>query len=124
MWFVVVYDPDAFLHSYSLVAKYDENLVINLLGIPGATLTSVALAGPPPAADFVGPAYILAVGQGATRPAWTGGEIRLRIRNVAQVFPKTCAYLLQLDGFKRTIGDCSYNLPYRNRSHYSLTVQV
>jgi hypothetical protein len=118
------YDPDGFLSSFSLVANYDENLQINLLGLPGASITSVALAGPPPAADEVGPTYIKAIGQGATRPTWTGGEMRLTIPNVSTAFPKTCAYTLQLDAYKRNIADCNYSKPYRNRSHYSLTVIV
>jgi hypothetical protein len=120
----MAYDPDGFLSSFSLVANYDENLQINLLGLPGVSLASVALAGPPPAADEVGPTYIQAVGQGATRPTWTGGELRLTIPNVSTAFPKTCAYVLQLDAYKRNIADCGYNKPYRNRSHYSLTVVV
>ena len=118
------YDPDGFLSSFSLVANYDENLQINLLGLPGASITSVALAGPPPAADEVGPTYIKAIAQGATRPTWTGGEMRLTIPNVSAAFPKTCAYTLQLDAYKRNIADCNYSKPYRNRSHYSLTVIV
>lgn len=118
------YDPDGFLSSFSLVGNYDENLQISLLGLPGATLSAVPLIGPPPAADEVGPRYIQAIGQGATRPGWTGGEMRLTIPNVASAFPKTCAYTLQLDAYKRTIADCNYNKPYRNRSHYSLTVIV
>lgn len=118
------YDPDGFLSSFSLVGNYDENLQINLLGLPGATLTSVSLIGPPPAADQVGPTYIQALAQGATRPSWTGGEMRLTIPNVAAAFPKTCAYVLQLDAYKRNIADCGYHKPYRNRSHYSLTVVV
>ena len=39
-------------------------------------------------------------------------------------FPDTCAYTLQIDAFKRTIADCGYWLPYRNRSQFSLTVIV
>ncbi len=118
------YDPDGFLSSFSLVANYDENLQINLLTLPGASIASVPLVGPPPAADEVGPSYIQAIAQGATRPTWTGGEMRLTIPNVASAFPKTCAYTLQLDAYKRNIADCNYTKPYRNRSHYSLTVIV
>lgn len=119
-----VYDPDGFLSSYSLVANYGNNFQINLLGLPGVSLAPVNLIGPPPAADSVGPTYIQALAQSSSRPSWTGGEIRLTIPNVATAFPTTCAYLLQLDGFKRNIADCGYNKPYRNRSHYSLTVIV
>jgi hypothetical protein len=50
--------------------------------------------------------------------------MRLTIPNVASVFPRTCAYVLELDAFKRMIADCRYDQPYRNRSHYSLTVVV
>ncbi len=122
----LAYDPDGFLSSFSLVANYDENLQINLLGLPGASLASIAFAGPPPAADAIGPTYIQALSpaQGATRPSWTGGEMRLTIPNVRAAFPHTCAYLLQLDAYKRNIADCGYHKPYRNRSHYSLTVIV
>jgi hypothetical protein len=50
--------------------------------------------------------------------------MRLVIPNVRDAFPDTCAYTLQIDGFKRTIAGCDYNLPYRNRSQFSLTVIV
>jgi hypothetical protein len=122
----MVYDPDGFLHSYALVAKYSESLEVDLLATPGHTLTPVSLAGPPPMADHVGPTYRLAVPAGGMPPTftWRGGEITLHIPDVRDAFPVTCAYVLQLDAFKRTIADCNYNHPYWNRSHYALTVQA
>ena len=120
----MAYDPDGFLHSYGLVAKYGESLEVDLLAAPGRTLTSVGLVGPPPAADHVGPRYRLAVPAGGGAFTWTGGEITLHIPNVRDAFPVTCAYVLQLDAYKRTIGSCDYSHPYWNRSHYALTVQA
>jgi hypothetical protein len=123
----MAYDPDGFLHSYALVAKYGESLEVDLLTTPMHTLTAVSLLGPPPQADHVGPRYRLAVPAGGPPPptwTWRGGEITLHIPNVRDAFPVTCAYVLQLDAWKRTIANCDDSRPYWNRSHYALTVQV
>ena len=46
--------------------------------------------------------------EGAVRPFWRGGLLRLVIPDVRSAFPDTCAYTLQIDAFKRTIADCGY----------------
>jgi hypothetical protein len=125
------HDPDGVLHSYDLTAHHGESLVTNLLSLPGVTLTplspagfTAAQVGGIPQADFKGPSYSLALAQGAARPFWRGGLLRLVIPNAHLAFPDTCAYLLQINAYKRTIADCNYDHPYRNRSEFSLTVVV
>ena len=119
------------LSHYALVAHHGESLEANLLALPGATLSTLPTAGFSVAqigtilqADEIGPTYAEAVADGAVRPFWRGGLLRLVIPDVRSAFPDTCAYTLQIDAFKRTIADCGYWLPYRNRSQFSLTVIV
>lgn len=127
------HDPDGMLSSYTLVANHGESLQTDLLALPGASLSTLSTAGfsaaqigAIPQADAQGPTYLqaLTAPQSALRPFWRGGLMRLVIPDVRSAFPDTCAYLLQIDAFKRTIADCGYWLPYRNRSHFSLTVIV
>lgn len=125
------HDPDGMLSHYALVAHHGESLEANLLALPGATLSTLPTAGFSVAqigtilqADEIGPTYAEAVADGAVRPFWRGGLLRLVIPDVRSAFPDTCAYTLQIDAFKRTIADCGYWLPYRNRSQFSLTVIV
>jgi hypothetical protein len=124
------HDPDGMLHSLGLASLHGENLAIDLLGLPGATLVPLSPAGLPPAAVGAIPQADAAVRDYGdamatpplTRPLWRGGLMRLTLPDVRQAFPDTCAYILQVDAFKRTIADCNYSLPYRNRSQFSLTV--
>ncbi|MBI2686881.1 MAG: carboxypeptidase regulatory-like domain-containing protein [Acidobacteria bacterium] len=113
----LVTDPDAHLHSYSLIATYGENLAVDLLGAPGATLTGVPGTQP-------GPDYARALTQGATPPAWSGGTFHLHIPNIRRVFPKTCCYQLELRAYKRTIVGCYSGLAHNNLSEYSFMVIV
>ena len=135
----VAYDPDAFLAFYTFNVTYGASLIIDLLGLAGATLTPSPL--PPlwaPAAAQVGPDYGSALTQGAVSPAWNGGAIRLSVP-ASEVFPETCAYEFQLYAFKRTIGcaigstatppttSCSDNHSFWNQynlSEQSITVIV
>lgn len=110
----LAHDPDAHLSHYSLVATYGENLARNLLTQPSTSLIPLTAA-------QEGPTYGAAVGQGATRPHWAGGIIRLEML-AAEAFPETCAYQLELRAFKRTIYNCDGNFPHRNLSEYSFTV--
>ena len=70
-----------------------------------------------------GPDYSQALAQGAVRPMWRGGHMKLIIPDASQVFPITCCYLLQLTVWKRNIVSCS-NPVYYNRVHHSFTVIV
>jgi hypothetical protein len=128
------YDPDAFLQSYSLELLYGLDLSIDLLNAGGFTswsLTASPLAAvwaPPPALVgvnyTVGPSYAAALGQGATSPVWNGGSMRLTV-NASGAFPVTCAYLLQLNVYKRPIQNCdAINYEQNNVSFESFTIQV
>lgn len=128
------HDPDGHLAYYTLIATYGENQYVNLLSLPSATLTPGALGAPVPPASQVGPTYAharspVAPGAdswtgGAVAPTWNGGTLTLRVGNLREAFPVTCAYQLELRAYKRTIDSCNDDVPHRNRSEFSLTVQV
>jgi hypothetical protein len=59
--------------------------------------------------------------EGATSPVWSGGSIRLTVL-AKDAFPTTCAYLLQLNVYKRTIVNCDGDDPQRNVSFESFTI--
>ena len=119
----VAYDVDSHLAYYSLIATYGKNLAVNLLTAAGATLTPIPI-GAVPAADFVGPDYAAALGEGATSPHWRAGGLRLTIPDLRNAFPETCCYQLELRVYKRTIVSCDYNYTPSKLSYYSLTVVV
>jgi hypothetical protein len=120
----VAYDVDAHLSEYSLVATFGaDEPAIDLLAAPGATLTGVALGGAP-AAVQVGPTYPAAFAQGAARPHWSGGGLRLHIPDLRSVITRSCCYQIELWVYKRTIVDCNGNRPHRDFSFYSLTIMV
>jgi len=119
----VAYDVDRHLAFYTLIATYGKNLAVNLLNAPGMTLTPVAL-GAIPAADFVGPNYGAALGQGALSPHWRAGGLRLTIPNLLDAFPETCCYQIELRVYKRTVVSCDDDYYPRKLSYYSLTVVV
>lgn len=126
----MVYDPDGHLHSYTFVSLFGVNQVRNLLNPAAGTLQTGVLIpplpGPVAAAAQVGPNYLAAIGQGATRPIWQGGTMRLRITQPLLVFPQTCAYQIRLRGFKRNIVSCHYGpeLLYQNESSLTFTLVV
>lgn len=80
----------------------------------------------PSAATQIGPNYsnALTLPQGATRPSWKCGTVRLTApaSGANGAFPKTCCYLLRLQANKRTIVNC--NDLYRNYSETSFTITV
>ncbi|AKJ27547.1 carboxypeptidase-like regulatory domain-containing protein [Caldimonas brevitalea] len=120
----VAHDLDGHLSQYTLVATYgSDEPPVSLLGLPGATLTPIAVSGAP-AADEVGPTYPEALGQGATAPVWRGGGLRLHVPDLRDAFPLTCCYQLELWVYKRTIANCYQGRAHRAFSFYSLTVQV
>ena len=120
------HDPDGHLAWYSLIATYGENLAVNLLSVPGATLTpGPVIPGQPAPAAQVGSSYGAAIGQGAVSPVWHGGMIRLTIPDLSQAFPETCCYELELRAHKRTIVNCSYSYwSHANLSQYSFGVVI
>lgn len=119
----MAHDPDGHLAYYTLGATYGENLINQLLGLPGAVLTALP-GGPVPPAAQVGPTYKNArTTQGAAAPTWHGGAIRLEVP-ADQAFPVTCCYQLELRAYKRTIVNCNYNYVHRNLSELSFMIVV
>jgi hypothetical protein len=112
-----VHDSSGHLARYWLWATYKENLRVDLLTLPGASLTPLT------ASTQVGPTYGEALGQGATAPYWHGGNMRLRVP-AKLAFPEPCCYQLELRAWKRTVVDCNHHYPHRNRSEYTLGVGV
>ena len=124
----IAYDVDGHLSEYMLAATYGKNLAVNLLGLlglPGVTLAPISLDGEP-AALQVGPSYPVALVQGAVRPVWAGGGLRLTVppQHFRKAFPITCCYQIELWALKRTIDNCDGSRPHRAFSFYSLTVNV
>ena len=109
-------DPDGHLDSYELKLLWGAGSERSLFTF-GAAPVGVG-AGVQP-----GPDYLQALGQGAVRPTWRGGHMKIVIPDASQVFPITCWYLLQLTVWKRNIVNCS-NPVYYNRVHHSFTVTV
>ena len=121
----LAHDPDGHLAYFNLRATYGENLAINLLSAPGATLAPGPATGPVPPAVQVGPTYAAARGQGASAPTWHGGTLRLTVPDLRNAFPQTCCYQLELRAYKRTIVNCNHTfLPHSNLSELSFTVTV
>jgi len=133
----VAYDPDGFLYSYDLELLYGFDQSVDLLcNAPFPTCNpafstwslapspaSIAPSWAPPTTQ-VGPTYADALTELPTSPVWSGGSIRLTV-NAAAAFPQTCAYLLQLNVYKRTIVSCDpYNYDQYNVSFESFTIQV
>jgi hypothetical protein len=125
----MAYDPEGHLAYYTLQATYGENLAINLLGLPGVTLTPLGGA-PVPAAVQVGPTYANARSAslpphgGAVAPIWRGGSIRLQVPAYL-AFPESCCYQLELRAHKRTIVNCDHTLwNHINYSEFSLMITV
>jgi hypothetical protein len=122
----VAYDPDAHLAYYTLQALYGDSLVVDLLSVPGATLSTGPATGlVPSCGPQWGPDYGAARTQGAVSPHWKGGVVTLTIPNLHNAFPETCCYTLQLFAHKRTIVSCDHSFwGQYNQSDFSLTVVV
>lgn len=125
----VAYDPDPnpHLRNYGLWLHYDVNDLLDLLTLPGVTLTPIPHPWAP-AAAHVGPDYAAALGQGAASPYWAGGAVRLEVK-AADAFEKTCCYLLELRAHKRVIGGgglgCNHGIWNQyNRTEYTFTITV
>lgn len=108
-------DPDGHLDSYELKVLWGAGSERSLFTF-GAAPTGVGPVQP-------GPDYSQAIAQGAVRPIWRGGHMRLIIPDASQVFPVTCCYLIQLTVWKRNVVNCSSPV-YYNRFHHSFTVTV
>jgi hypothetical protein len=124
------HDPDGHLAYYELFATYGDSLSTPVLGIvgPGGLVPGAAYAATPtpiviPPAAQVGPDYGVAVAsQGATRPYWYGGTVRLTV-DAASVFKEPCCYQLVLRAHKRTLtcGDESFWYHW-NLSEYNFMI--
>jgi hypothetical protein len=120
----VAYDPDGFLDSYDLALLYGLDGYVPLLSLGVAPVASPMAPAWAPAAAEVGPTYSQALGQGAISPVWNGGSMRLTVQ-ATSAFLTTCAYLLQLDVYKRPIQNCdAVNDEQSNVSYESFTVQL
>ena len=116
------YDPDGFLDYYTLQTLYGVDLSVDLLSLASTVYGPSPIAPAwAPAAAQVGPNYADALLEGATSPVWSGGSIRLTVL-AKDAFPTTCAYLLQLNVYKRTIVNCDGDDPQRNVSFESFTI--
>jgi hypothetical protein len=104
------------LGFYSLVAVYGDSLEVDLLALPGSTLTLLS-------GDHVGPYYGQALAQGATAPVWEGGTMLLSV-NAAEAFPEPCCYDLELQAWSRTVVSCDTDFAYANRSDFTIGVGV
>ncbi len=122
----MVTDPDGHLAVYSLIATYGLNLSVDLLSLPGATITALGMG------TQVGPTYGEALGQGASQPHWYGGKYRLTVP-ASEAFPEPCCYQLELRGYKRTIVGyqaspvvftCEHGFAYANLTEYTLGVGI
>jgi hypothetical protein len=123
----IAYDPDGHLAYYTVEAHFGNNRFVDLLTVPGATLTPAPAAGPAPSAAQVGPTYADAMNAASPliiAPVWAGGSIKLHIPNLRDAFPETCCYQLKLSAYKRTIVNCYGGAAHNNTSEYSLTVIV
>jgi hypothetical protein len=121
----VAHDVDGHLAYYSLIATYGKNLAVDLLTLPGATLTPIGLGATPPA-DYVGPDYaaVRSAPSSAPGPHWFGGGMRLSIPDARNAFPETCCYQIELRSYKRSVVSCDHSFSLRKLSYYSLTVVV
>jgi hypothetical protein len=121
------YDPDAFLESYGLELLFSVDQSVNLLnsGLASWSLgpSSIAPVWAPAAAQR-GPDYPTALGQGAVSPAWAGGSLRLTVDAHAAFPVLPCAYLLQLNVYKRPIVSCYGGYAQQNVSFETFTVQA
>jgi hypothetical protein len=117
------YDPDGFLDSYSLLTLYGLDESVDLLGLTASYFGPSPIAPSwAPSTSQVGPDYPTALSQVASSPVWSGGSIRLTVPATG-AFPTTCAYLLQLNVYKRPIVDCDDDDAQRNLSYESFTIQ-
>jgi len=104
---------DAHLGGYNLEGIYGYSDVLTIgtaasgSGCPTTASDPVGTfeADPPFPTVQVGPSYVQAVAQGATRPYWAGGDYKVTLR--ACDFPESCAYNFQLCAWKRTTTGCT-----------------
>ena len=109
-----VEDPTGYLAYYTLIAQYGASLYVDLLNRPSSSLSVVS-------GDYVGPTYGEALGEGASRPTWKGGLLRLTV-SAAEAFPEVpCCYDLQLVASTRT-ADCGGDYIFWNQSEYTIGI--
>jgi hypothetical protein len=104
-------DAEGFLDQYDLTLQWSTNAPV-ALGGTFAAITPGAL---------IGTTYAAAVGEGATRPFWSGGQYRLDV-DLAPLALTRCAYELQLNVYKRNIVDCDIDDYYWLPAYYSFTI--
>jgi hypothetical protein len=120
---------DALLGGYSLVGIYGYSDVMTIgtaasTACPTSVTDPVGIFEPDPTVQ-VGPSYVQALAQGATRPFWPGGDYKVTLR--ACDFPESCAYDFQLCAWIRTTNGCTVsgclNLDY-NVFDLAVTIEI
>ena len=120
-------DVDGHLGGYALTAHWGSNHVNDLLALGTLHLLSGDAKGPSYAQAISG-----AVEQGAARPTWNGGRMRLTVP-VSVAFPEPCCYELRLEAWKRIIvgggggSPCGFNCSidqFQNLSEFTVGVGV
>ena len=93
---------DGHLGGYELKAEHGVSATFDIGTGAHGTFVEDALV---PGTFVVGPDYASALGQGAPRPHWYGGDYKVTLTGAD--FPECCAYLLRLHAWKRTTNGCS-----------------
>ena len=119
---------DGHLGGYKLEAEYGVSQLLTLGTAPAMSPCPTLLTAPRGTFEAdptiqIGPTYLEALAQGATRPHWFGGDYKVTLRGCD--FPESCAYDFRLCAWKRTTTGCTTsacdNLDY-NRFEITLTI--
>lgn len=112
---------DGHLGGYWLRAEYGANQAFYITAPSYVDATGgVGALAADPTAEF-GPSYSQALGQGAPRAHWYGGDFKVVLHG--SDFPECCAYLFRLWAWKRTTNGCSDpSVTHYNQFELSFTV--
>jgi len=112
---------DGHLGGYWMRAEYGANQAFYItapLYVDATGGVASLQADPTPE---VGPSYSQALGQGAPRGLWYGGDFKVTLHG--SDFPECCAYLFRLWAWKRTTNGCSDpSVTHYNQFELSFTV--
>ncbi|MBS0301983.1 MAG: hypothetical protein JSR16_07430 [Proteobacteria bacterium] len=112
---------DGHLGGYWLRAEFGANQAFYIAAPLYVDATGGAgVLAADPTAEF-GPSYSQALGQGAPRAHWYGGDFKVMLHGAD--FPECCAYLLRLWAWKRSTNGCSDpSVTHYNQFELSFTV--
>lgn len=112
---------DGHLGGYWLRAEYGANQSFYITAPPYVDASGGAGSLSPDPTVECGPGYSQALGQGAPRAHWNGGDFKVTLHG--SDFPECCAYLLRLWAWKRTTDGCSSpSVTHYNQFELSFTV--